>query len=149
MSKSCSNILDWPSRSAYWRAKLTSVVLPCCQVISGDLGQTLPFYFPFQPSYWRSHHDSCSPGQDTLPNGSEHATESTQSGERAAVAIDNMHKVFPTTDGKGKRALDGWSLDVYHGQITALLGEADRVCACMRSCLRVQVLTSYFTAKCC
>ena len=39
-----------------------------------------------------------------------------------AVSIQNLTKVYPTTEGGEKRAVDGLTLDMYQGHITALLG---------------------------
>lgn len=40
----------------------------------------------------------------------------------AAISISKLRKQFRTTDGGLKNAVDGLDLDIYRGQITALLG---------------------------
>lgn len=40
----------------------------------------------------------------------------------ASVSISRLRKSFRTTDGGVKHAVDGLDLDIYRGQITALLG---------------------------
>ena len=40
----------------------------------------------------------------------------------ASVSITRLRKSFRTTDGGVKHAVDGLDLDIYRGQITALLG---------------------------
>ncbi len=39
-----------------------------------------------------------------------------------SVSINKLRKLFRTTDGGIKHAVDGLDLDIYRGQITALLG---------------------------
>jgi len=39
-----------------------------------------------------------------------------------SVSINKLRKHFTTTDGSVKHAVDGLDLDIYRGQITALLG---------------------------
>lgn len=40
----------------------------------------------------------------------------------AAISISKLRKQFTTTDSGVKHAVDGLDLDIYRGQITALLG---------------------------
>ena len=88
------------------------------QVIPGPRGQRLPWYFPFLPSYWRPADPlSESPESQPLSSGADAADPS------AAVSIRHLHKVFAAAGGAKTHALDGLSLDMHHGQITALLGE--------------------------
>lgn len=39
-----------------------------------------------------------------------------------SVSINKLRKHFTTTDGSVKHAVDGLDLNIYRGQITALLG---------------------------
>ena len=39
-----------------------------------------------------------------------------------SVSINKLRKAFRTTDGGIKHAVDGLDLEIYRGQITALLG---------------------------
>lgn len=90
-----------------------------------DVGQRLPWYFVFQPSYWRGdalitkmvradyHSQQDTPSQEVVSGA-----------DRGAPAVHLLHltKLFRTTDGTVKRAVDALSLDVNRGEITALLG---------------------------
>ena len=91
------------------------------QVVPSELGQTLPFYFPFSPSYWKSSRRSTwkAPGSPE-----SHPLRSAASEEcDVAVSIQDLSKVYSSFGGEDKLALDSLSLDIYQGQITALLGE--------------------------
>ncbi len=46
--------------------------------------------------------------------------------DHVAVSINNLRKEFTTTDGGVKAAVDGLDLNIYKGQITALLGRAHK-----------------------
>lgn len=98
----------------------------CPQVMPRDVGQRLPWYFVLQPSYWRG---------DALITKMVRADYHTQQdaptqhgdvsgGGRGAPAVHllQLTKLFRTTDGTVKRAVDALSLDVHRGEITALLG---------------------------
>lgn len=92
------------------------------QVIASGYGQSLPWYFPVLPSYWR-------PTAAPAPGRSKSVGDQTAEGESgdlaaAAVAIRHLCKDFVTTDGTVKRAVDDLSLDVPAQQVTALLGES-------------------------
>ncbi|KAG1691223.1 ATP-binding cassette sub-family A member 3 [Nymphon striatum] len=78
-------------------------------------GVPKPFYFPFMvKSYWFGTKDN---------SGITHSQENidyyevTPRGQTAGIAIKNLSKIF-----NGKTAVNGISLDLYKGQITALLG---------------------------
>lgn len=94
------------------------------QVVASDYGQRLPWYFPFQRSYWRP---SSRPGNSKPPGAGAGgaADDEAADGARAdvAIAIKRLCKDFGTTDGATKRAVDNLTLDVPAQQITALLGE--------------------------
>ena len=97
------------------------------QVMPNEYGQRLPFYFPFSPGYWRNSHQkpqASSALPEAAQNGAVHAEgPDTNKGGGVAVAIRGLTKVFATTDGCSKRAVDGLTLDVHTNQVTALLGE--------------------------
>jgi ATP-binding cassette subfamily A (ABC1) protein 1 len=96
------------------------------RVIKPDYGQALPFYFPFTKVYW------C-PGSATAPMVSTHPEEGAidegapfepvsdalkkQGAEGRNIEIHGLRKTFGE-----KTAVDGLSLSMYSGQITALLG---------------------------
>jgi ATP-binding cassette subfamily A (ABC1) protein 3 len=96
------------------------------RVIKPDYGQSLPFWFPFSKNYW-------------CPSSAQAPTVTTEADDEIAVAgspfesvsdalkkqreegksieIHNLRKTFGE-----KTAVDGLSLSMYSGQITALLG---------------------------
>ncbi|GAB4821282.1 hypothetical protein N2152v2_008328 [Parachlorella kessleri] len=112
------------------------------KVMPSEWGQNLPFYFPLLPSYWGIHlgkssvpgssnsRHSSSPGPHAFaaPSGQEEGHVLHNGGARSrpaggvAVRIQGLTKVFPTTDGATKVAVDGLNLDMASGAITALLG---------------------------
>ena len=90
------------------------------QVIPSEVGQNLPWYFPFQYSYWCKRP---SPAKDANISGSAASASDLHSADSTlAVSIVDLQKVFSTTEGIPKRAVDGLTLDIYQSQITALLG---------------------------
>lgn len=96
-------------------------------------GQNLPWYFPFQPSYWQTY----SPRKPSKPASSlpdSHPLRSAASEEyTAAVSIQGLSKVYAGR-GEEKRALDKLSVDMYQGQITALLGVPSTLLTCSLLC---------------
>ena len=97
------------------------------QVLPTEYGQRLPLYFPFQPSYWRGAKPAA--GAGLHDSSFVHAPAvlgdigpAVSGKSEPAVAIRGLCKDFATTDGCLKRALDGLTLDVQAGQVTALLG---------------------------
>jgi hypothetical protein len=132
----------------------------CGQVLPGDVGRRLPPHFFLLPSYWRPRGArgaagkaaDAAAGMQPLPeaeallsggqapgsgghagNGVEFDSGGDGGGAAVAVAIRGLRRDFATTDGGVKRALDGLSLDIYDGQVTALLGAA--ACASTQSCV--------------
>ena len=95
------------------------------QVVPSDIGQNLPFYFPLLPSYWRCSSPTNSPPKPPGDTPESHRLRTAASEEYStAVSIQNLTKTFRTTEGGEKHAVDGLSLDMYQGQITALLGHS-------------------------
>ena len=85
------------------------------------MGATLPWNFAFRRSFWRSDKKK----QKRVAQGSEHDSLFISDADTdKAVAIRSLRKVFKTTDGSQKAAIDGMSLDVAKEEITALLGKA-------------------------
>eukprot|EP00047_Mylnosiga_fluctuans_P017548 m.62444 g.62444 ORF g.62444 m.62444 type:complete len:913 (+) comp7137_c2_seq4:3-2741(+) len=97
-------------------------------VFPGDYGVPRPWYFPFQPSYW------CTPrarplDSDDIPllGGAESeedhvhvdsaAFEREPEGLHAGISVRGLRKVFGT-----KVAVQNTWLNMYEGQVTALLG---------------------------
>ena len=97
------------------------------RVITPDYGHALPFYFPFQPSYWLptsgmdsgrdGNTESAAVANSGIPYETVDDTLDRQSKENKTIEIHSLRKTF----GK-KNAVDGLSLSMYSGQITALLG---------------------------
>jgi ATP-binding cassette subfamily A (ABC1) protein 3 len=76
----------------------------------------------FQPSYWCSSKVS-----DTSYSSTQGETntrfENPPSNLCVGIKIQNLYKVFHSLGGFNKKvAVDGLSLDIYGGEITALLG---------------------------
>ncbi|EDO32070.1 predicted protein, partial [Nematostella vectensis] len=100
-------------------------------VVPAEYGRRQPPYFIFQPSFWKTMFQRG--GGSLEAHGvrrqlSAHEVYSSEDVEpvaqemhgREAISIHNLKKVFP-----GKKptvAVDGISMDIYEGQITALLG---------------------------
>ena len=98
-----------------------------------EFGTVRPWYFVFQPSYWKSlfvpvrfgydrlNGDAGAKDKDKVPV--EPVTEdlAAQVQNKTCVEIRDLYKEFNTNTGK-KVAVDGLNLTLYSGQITALLG---------------------------
>ncbi len=83
------------------------------------MGANLSWNFAFKRSFWRGGNRK----QKRAAQGDEHdSLFISDSDSEKAVAIRSLRKVFPTTDGSQKAAVDGLSLDVAKEEITALLG---------------------------
>lgn len=96
----------------------------CMQVVASGYGQSLPWYFPVMPSYWRP--SAASRGAKAVQGqAATEALDGSADGANGevAVAIRHLCKDFQTTDGAIKRAVDNLTLDVPSHQVTALLGE--------------------------
>ncbi|XP_070581084.1 phospholipid-transporting ATPase ABCA3-like isoform X2 [Ptychodera flava] len=95
-------------------------------VFPGDYGIPQPWYFPVMPSYWCGTRQKVMVDVDDertpLINSQEDENagffEADPIGIRSGVVIRKLEKVF----NKNKVAVDGISLNMYEGQITALLG---------------------------
>lgn len=86
------------------------------QVIPSDIGANLPWNFPLKGSYWRSHKKSDK--KDSVP-----LLHSPRESDSAMIRIQNLHKVFPTTDGYNKVAVDNLNINMQRNEITGLLGK--------------------------
>ena len=97
------------------------------RVIKSEYGRNLPFYFPLQPSYWF-------PGRFGGSGPDEAMSQDAAYNEGIAVEEPSNALKEQVSQGKGiqirnlmkqfgdKTAVDGLSLDIFSGQITALLG---------------------------
>ena len=93
------------------------------QVMPTDVGQQLPFYFPFQPSYWGCCSTIASSSSKTLDDNPEaQPLTPLRAGTIPAVSIQHLCKDFHTSSGGTKHAVDDLSLELHEGDITALLG---------------------------
>lgn len=101
------------------------------RVIRPEYGQALPWYFPFSASYWRPRSSSSARREEASDSAAFSAASSSewlpmepvgedlqrQSVEGKSIEIQNLGKKFGD-----KTAVDGLSLSMYSGQVTALLG---------------------------
>ena len=110
------------------------------RVSSGDYGQSLPWYFPFTLAYW------C-PGSISSPPTDNSAIEypadvpvepvssglNEQGAQGKGIEIRKLTKIFGE-----KTAVDNLQMNLYSGQITALLGHngAGTFCSCIENCHR-------------
>ncbi|XP_019627958.1 PREDICTED: ATP-binding cassette sub-family A member 3-like [Branchiostoma belcheri] len=101
-------------------------------VFPGDYGVPQPWYFPVLRSYWCGSSKSDFVDEDdneTTPllSGEKHSDnqgeyfETNPANLKAGVRIRNLRKTFGSGKKK-KTAVGGISMDMYEGQITALLG---------------------------
>ena len=88
-------------------------------VFPGDFGIPKPFYFCFQPSYWCGARLRTHIGSEENAQNNNFETEPTDLS--VGITINGLRKTFKSAAGK-KVAVDGLSLNIYKGQITALLG---------------------------
>ncbi|KAL9959228.1 hypothetical protein ACROYT_G036325 [Oculina patagonica] len=107
-------------------------------VFPGEFGIPKPFYFPCLPSYWTGHpHHKLKRCMDQEMNvvlvenvngvpqdendGEVHADVEEEPNLPVGVSIQGLRKVFEGSTGS-KVAVDELSLNIFKGQITALLG---------------------------
>eukprot|EP00887_Chlorella_sp_A99_P005937 scaffold29.g5937.t1 len=91
-------------------------------VMPSQSAQTWPPYFPLLPSYWRRLWGGA--GGRRAARTERGGDGEFQAGGSASPAIDirRLTKVFSTTDGGEKVAVDDLSLDIRDREITGLLG---------------------------
>lgn len=115
---------------------------PCLQVLPQQHGQTLPPWFPLMPSSWRAGKSSSqanSSSQDeTRQPLLDRAGGAAPGG--ASVQVRDLRKVFHSSEGSVRVAVEGLTLDMCAGRVTALLGHngAGKV-GSQLSCLTVDV----------
>ncbi|KAJ9595471.1 hypothetical protein L9F63_013335, partial [Diploptera punctata] len=89
----------------------------------GQYGIAKPWYFICMPSYWRSSKiddQSFTEIDDVTMNK---RFEKPPNNLNVGIKIKNLRKVFHSFGGLNKKlAVDGVTLDIYNGEITALLG---------------------------
>jgi len=101
------------------------------QVVPSEVGSNLSWNFIFKSGFWRGcgHRPAPASKARGVPLGWDEEVPGA-GGEGPAVAIHGLRKVFKTTDGGLKAAVDGLQLDVERGEITALLGNLAAVLDC-------------------
>jgi len=88
-----------------------------------DVGQPLPLWFPFTRSYWCPKTARRGVAGSEMLEGELRSSipfevvDRRQGDEGDDIEIHNLCKTFDRT-----RAVDGLSLTMYNGQVTALLG---------------------------
>jgi ATP-binding cassette subfamily A (ABC1) protein 3 len=97
------------------------------RVIRPDYGQALPLWFVFSPTYWcpgsaragkhEDGNDANNSDERGIPNEPVGQALLRQKVEGQNIEVYNLRKVFGE-----KAAVDGLTLSMYSGQITALLG---------------------------
>lgn len=97
------------------------------QVLPSAYGQVLPPWFFLQRSYWRS---------GSQPGNSESADHQGQAADGSVaslaapyIQIVGLRKVFHTPGGGERVAVDGLSLNMSAGRISALLGHNGQCCS--------------------
>lgn len=90
-------------------------------VFPGEYGVPLPWYFPFTSSYWCGTVASDYVIDDSMSSNTSQYFEQDPIGLRPGIQIRNLRKEFKI-NGRKKAAVKGMSMNMYEGQITALLG---------------------------
>ncbi|CAG5129798.1 unnamed protein product [Candidula unifasciata] len=93
-------------------------------VFPGEYGVPQPFYFLFLPSYWgccRKQPDKRILDETSSVGQNPAMFEKEPTGVNVGIKIRNLCKVYGT-GSKKKVAVAGMTLNMYEGQITALLG---------------------------
>ena len=96
-------------------------------VFPGEYGIPLKFYFPLQPSYWcgaksSSCNDDLHESSPLLSTTESGEFEQEPEGLTVGVEVKKIKKVFNEGSSDEKLAVDGLSLRMFEGQISALLG---------------------------
>ena len=107
------------------------------QVVPGEFGAKWPWYFPCLPRFWCGSKETGVDDDEEGAAAEEQGTDPADVQEvdkgimekdshfkdkgRPAVQVKNLRKVF-VSRGSKKVAVKNFSIDVYEGQVTALLG---------------------------
>ncbi len=110
----------------FWLFSLLGIYLD--RVLPQQYGSSLPFYFPLSPKFWfpsSSNMQTCEEMKSKITRPSiEPVTDRSllQAAEKGdCIKIRSLKKIFTGPQGT-KVAVDNFSLDIYEGQILALLG---------------------------
>ncbi|XP_067672614.1 phospholipid-transporting ATPase ABCA3-like [Haliotis asinina] len=92
-------------------------------VFPGEFGVPQKWYFFLTRSYWcgTKQRDDVDDSKDLNPEQDDEYFEKDPVGMRPGISIRNLSKEFGTGE-TCKKAVSGMTLDMYEGQITALLG---------------------------
>lgn len=91
------------------------------QAFPGEFGVGLPWYFPFTLSYWKGDKQEFTDeltANGKTPESTQENIEKDPTNLRAGIRIMNLSKSY---NGKSY-SVDSLNLNVYHSQITCLLG---------------------------
>ncbi|XP_069681458.1 phospholipid-transporting ATPase ABCA3-like isoform X2 [Periplaneta americana] len=92
-------------------------------VMPGKYGLAKPWYFFVMPSYWCSRKVSAATVSTDDHTEVRKTFEQPHSNLHVGIKIQNLRKIFQSLGGLNKKvAVDGVTLDIYRGEITALLG---------------------------
>jgi ATP-binding cassette, subfamily A (ABC1), member 5 len=94
------------------------------KVVQGEYGRSRPFYFFLMPSYWRG--DSLTSNKIDLSTDIELFDDCEKVPDdyenKVGLKIRNLVKTFKTEEKINFNAIDNLNLNVYSGEITAILG---------------------------
>lgn len=99
-------------------------------VVPSEYGTKRKPWFLFEKSFWiKDHNKFHKLTSEGVPNSGyvsdanpDVEPVSAEMQDRTAVHIQNLEKTFSPRGKKPVKAVDGFSLDIYEGQITAILG---------------------------
>jgi energy-coupling factor transporter ATP-binding protein EcfA2 len=94
-----------------------SQTLLLLQVVPSGQGQTLPLYFPLLPTYWRTTPSAASFTHSLVSTPAPDVVQS-----QTHVELHGLRRVFDTPGGGKRVAVEGLSLSMPAGRVTALLG---------------------------
>jgi hypothetical protein len=97
------------------------------QIIPSEFGVTRPWYFIFQRSFWRPVKTELKVAQDSefgklVPHSDLYEDIPNEFVNKDGVRIRGLKKEFPTSEGGTFMAVDDLSMDMFEGEVFALLG---------------------------
>jgi ATP-binding cassette, subfamily A (ABC1), member 3 len=125
------------------------------RVIEPEYGQALPLWFLFNPNYWcgvmfqnygnfDDTIEEAKPSDDSIPSEPVSDALKRQAEQGKSLEIVNLRKTYGNTI-----AVDGISLSMYSGQVTALLGHNGMCSICCGAlCVAVAALPSDSRIRC-
>ncbi|XP_069681460.1 phospholipid-transporting ATPase ABCA3-like [Periplaneta americana] len=92
-------------------------------IMPGKYGVAKPWYFIFMVQYWLNKKVTDTTASSDDNTGHDSKFEAAPSNLTVGIKIENLRKVYQSLGGTNKKvAVDGVTLDIYNGEITALLG---------------------------